>query len=295
MSGESSLPLTSGPELAKPLSAVTNVKEVEGEPNSENLQLVWEKRLRELWIEALGFIPISFVDDVINEVNEHMYVMLSKIEMFVREYISDESTVSEKMTAIDVLLEAAVDKNFDVFELYALKNIFHFNSSEPVVPFHYEGLFSDPKDEEIEALVEEFKHEHQKLVQAELFSKRAKQIQTYYTIFAKEVQEAVSKLEALVSKVNQKDMTFLRSNLAFSLSEFRRLFEEHKKSTELLNKSPTIRFTQRDLYLQQSTLASIGEVASTLNENPFSTLQLDSDLETMKTKPWTLFVDALGL
>lgn len=42
------------------------------------------------------------------------------------------------MTEIDVLLESAVDKNFQVFESIVLEQILHFTKDEPVVPFHFE-------------------------------------------------------------------------------------------------------------------------------------------------------------
>lgn len=83
--------------------------------------------------EHLGFPPISLVDDIINGVNEIMYkctaalekYLSAKLETNTRTGDSDEELdeVQVGTAELETLLESSVDKNFDLFELYTLRNV----------------------------------------------------------------------------------------------------------------------------------------------------------------------------
>ncbi|ODQ82504.1 hypothetical protein BABINDRAFT_159080 [Babjeviella inositovora NRRL Y-12698] len=106
--------------------------------------------------EHLGYPPIAVIDDVINAVNELMYKCTQAVETYLHERESkrlesiknnvdnDDDVVmteSEKSMAtvpedeiemgtakLETLLESTVDKNFDKFELYAIRNILNVPS-----------------------------------------------------------------------------------------------------------------------------------------------------------------------
>ncbi|KAJ9067464.1 hypothetical protein DSO57_1038825 [Entomophthora muscae] len=230
---------------------------------------------------------------MINAANKQMYIMLSKIEMFVSEFIPEESIVEEKMAEIDVLLEAAVDKHFGIFETLVKEKIFHFTSDEHVVPFHYEDLLSDNQDHEIEALINELKEEHKKMKQAEMISTRINQIQSKYRNALDEFQDTVDKLKLIDTKINENDMSFLRGNLVCFLDEFRRIFEVYANAVDILKKPPSIQHTHQDLYVQQSTLSTIKDVLCFTKETPFMALRMTTDMKKVKEKPWTDLAKAL--
>lgn len=89
-------PELSGPSSKRVSTSSINANHSTSDPDSlEKKMKLWESRLKELWFEALGVSPLVLVDEIINAVNEHMYLMLSKIEMFVREFIPEDSVVDE--------------------------------------------------------------------------------------------------------------------------------------------------------------------------------------------------------
>ncbi|KAG0348224.1 hypothetical protein BGZ54_004691 [Gamsiella multidivaricata] len=104
--------------------------------------------------EHFGFSPLSFVDDVINSVNNMIYQASMALQEFVEGQM-EELVVTDRLKVRDfdikvdtgksmhkfeTLLEASVDKNFDRFELYALKNIFGVPEDVDIVLPHYEAL-----------------------------------------------------------------------------------------------------------------------------------------------------------
>ncbi|KAG0283946.1 hypothetical protein BGZ96_011688 [Linnemannia gamsii] len=110
---------------------------------------------QQLLTEHFGFSPLSFVDDVINSVNNMIY----QASMALQEFVENEMEVwaiqnqnrlpkdydakvesAKGMHKFETLLEAAVDKNFDRFELYALKNLFGVPEDVDIVLPHYEAL-----------------------------------------------------------------------------------------------------------------------------------------------------------
>ncbi|KAF9159286.1 hypothetical protein BGX20_003016, partial [Mortierella sp. AD010] len=108
---------------------------------------------QQLLTEHFGFSPLSFVDDVINSVNNMIYqasmalqeyVEVQMDDMAVRSALPEDTDVKAEcgkcMHKFETLLESSVDKNFDRFELYALKNLFGVPEDVDIVLPHYEAL-----------------------------------------------------------------------------------------------------------------------------------------------------------
>lgn len=111
----------------------------------------------ELMTEHLQYAPLTLIDDVINSANAILYQSMDAFETYLRDTLipsipSSTSTASatkkafdldastgeaeeEKeelykelefgMAQVETLLENAVDRNFDAFELYVLRNVFN--------------------------------------------------------------------------------------------------------------------------------------------------------------------------
>lgn len=95
--------------------------------------------------EHLMFAPLSLIDDIINTVNELIYKAMSGLEKYLNELPQSSITSEELETGmhkLETLLENAVDRNFDGFELYVLRNVTHI--PEDLVPYvrlkHQEGI-----------------------------------------------------------------------------------------------------------------------------------------------------------
>ncbi|KAF9436466.1 hypothetical protein BGZ76_003897 [Entomortierella beljakovae] len=110
-------------------------------------------RQQQLLTEHFGFSPLSFVDDVINSVNNMIYqasmalqeyIEAQMDEMIAQHELPDSHDVkiesAKSMHQFETLLESSVDKNFDRFELYALKNLFGVPEDVDIVLPHYESL-----------------------------------------------------------------------------------------------------------------------------------------------------------
>lgn len=76
--------------------------------------------------EHLGYAPISLIDDVINAVNEILYDCTQAMENVLKAHYSspeEEDEIELGTAKLETLLENAVDKCFDKYELYVLRNI----------------------------------------------------------------------------------------------------------------------------------------------------------------------------
>lgn len=81
----------------------------------------------ELLTEHLTYPPLSLIDDVINTINALLYKAVSAIEQYMKHLPSSlisEQEINQGVHQIETFLENVVDRNFDAFELYALRNIF---------------------------------------------------------------------------------------------------------------------------------------------------------------------------
>ncbi|KAJ1913444.1 hypothetical protein H4219_005219 [Mycoemilia scoparia] len=80
---------------------------------------------RQLIIEHFGYLPISFIDEIINAANEAIYRATDALTKFVEAEQGAGESTNESIHQIETLLEHNVDKNFDKFELYVLRNFFN--------------------------------------------------------------------------------------------------------------------------------------------------------------------------
>src|SRR5271169_2955211 len=105
----------------------------------------------ELMTEHLQYAPLTLIDDVINSANAILYQAMEAFESYLRDTlipsIPSSTTTRSKtfdldapedperdtlfkelefgMAQVETLLENAVDRNFDAFELYVLRNVFN--------------------------------------------------------------------------------------------------------------------------------------------------------------------------
>lgn len=90
-----------------------------------------EERVSEILAEHFGFAPISLVDEVINAVNDIMYKCTTAVETYLIERQQQRpfpkthglNEIKMGIAKMETLMESQVDRNFDKFELYTLRNI----------------------------------------------------------------------------------------------------------------------------------------------------------------------------
>lgn len=76
--------------------------------------------------EHLTFPPLSLIDDIINTANALLYKSVSAMETLFRSLppeVLPEEEVESGIHKFETLLESAVDRNFDAFELFVLRNV----------------------------------------------------------------------------------------------------------------------------------------------------------------------------
>ncbi|KAJ2521633.1 hypothetical protein GGI11_000908 [Coemansia sp. RSA 2049] len=95
-----------------------------GEPQFKCVYPPSEKT-QSLVVEHFGFLPITFIDEIINAANDTIYRATDALSKFVEGEQGSSEATSQAITKAETLLEHAVDKNFDKFELYALRNLFN--------------------------------------------------------------------------------------------------------------------------------------------------------------------------
>ncbi|CAN3354661.1 kinetochore-associated protein Mtw1p [Diutina catenulata] len=86
---------------------------------------------QDLLVEHLGFTPLSFVDDVINAVNEIASKCIDSLDKFLHqqheaygETVFPLLEIKVGVAKLQTLLESQLDHYFDKFELYMFRNIF---------------------------------------------------------------------------------------------------------------------------------------------------------------------------
>ncbi|GJJ68156.1 kinetochore protein Mis12/MTW1 [Entomortierella parvispora] len=139
---------------------------------SESWMKARKNHQEQLLMEHFGFQPLSFIDDVINSVNNMIYQASMALQEFVEVQMDEITTRAEAngqldsnfdvkteseqcMHKFETLLESSVDKNFDRFELYALNRLFGVGENVDIVLPHYEALDFDIGVEKEQALDEE--------------------------------------------------------------------------------------------------------------------------------------------
>ncbi|KAH6564140.1 hypothetical protein BASA50_006831 [Batrachochytrium salamandrivorans] len=78
----------------------------------------------EVVTEHLGFASVHFIDDLIDLVNSLLYKSMSKLESFVAAELGQGIETDKGMASIETLMENCVDKRFDRFEVFGLRNVF---------------------------------------------------------------------------------------------------------------------------------------------------------------------------
>jgi hypothetical protein len=84
--------------------------------------------------QYFGFFPLSFVDRIINTVNELIYASAERFftVLYSSEQVHSQVSpfqIEDGLSKMLTLMEASVDKHFDLFEMFVLKNIFKFPES----------------------------------------------------------------------------------------------------------------------------------------------------------------------
>lgn len=235
-------------------------------------------RATEILTEHLGYPPIALIDDIINAVNSVMYKCTQAVETYLLQkdkatvvkeaskgddediimahedvVRSQENEIEMGTAKLETLLENSVDKNFDKFELYALRNILtipnDLSDGGWVRLRHYEGVQLDKKadarsvelDLQINAMYKEITS--QLLIKKQLLIqlKKAKKIVKLLGVYKQSLQflseqprdtalspETISILESLAP---------LDQTLYYLVSQTGELFDSVEKLTEVFDKS----------------------------------------------------------
>ncbi|BGP08894.1 hypothetical protein JCM10049v2_004745 [Rhodotorula toruloides] len=143
---------------------------------------------RDLLTEHFGWAPETFAKGGMDLANRTMYTATAKVEQSLQKLVDDgvegfnEDEVQRGIYRLETLLEDAIDTQFDLFEIFVLRNTFTF--ADDLLPFialpHHERLNPDLKgadeaslaeyQEELRLYEEELQKERE-LACAELFVK----------------------------------------------------------------------------------------------------------------------------
>ncbi|KAI8325339.1 Mis12-domain-containing protein [Martensiomyces pterosporus] len=107
------------------------------------------EKTQSLIVEHFGFLPISFIDEIINASNDTVYRATDALSRFVEKEQGSGEATSQAVNKAETLLEHAVDKNFDKFELYALRNLFNIPQGLEdymVLPHQRHGSLTDTQN-----------------------------------------------------------------------------------------------------------------------------------------------------
>lgn len=155
--------------------------------------------------EHLGFPPIVLIDDIINSVNNVMFKCTQGIE----KYLTKNSTIDQidysteiltGVSQLESILEQSVDKNFDKFELYTLRNIFHIPSK-----YIQTGTFRLEGQENVKVIDKDIRkntieEENDKILEIQQLIQENKQICEKIRK-AKDLQKKVSNFKILIQKI----------------------------------------------------------------------------------------------
>lgn len=132
----------------------------------------------ELLTEHFGYPPLSFIDDIINAVNEVSYQATAGLERFVASVQASTQDTEQAMHQVETLMEAAIDRNFDMFELFALRNVFNIPAGPEgpdgpttlhVALTHHKGLDLSVTKEQEEQFDSQLQQMREKLATARAF------------------------------------------------------------------------------------------------------------------------------
>lgn len=121
-----------------------------------------------LLTEHLQYTPLSLLDDIINSVNTYIFQGINSLEAGLtsipperlgfratqkrkdeqeqQEYSDAKQEIEEGLHKLETLLNSTVDKTFDKFEIYVLRNILAVPSglTQWIRLCHYEGILHPP-------------------------------------------------------------------------------------------------------------------------------------------------------
>ncbi|BFZ63972.1 hypothetical protein YB2330_005109 [Saitoella coloradoensis] len=186
----------------------------------------------ELITEHFEHVPLSFIDDVINSANAILYKAVNAMESFIQSQPNVPPDESEQgIHQLETLLENAVDRNFDAFELYALRNI--FNVPDDVVGWlrlgHHEGLEFGVEREEEDEVEKELKSVRAEVEKAEKRQKRLRVAKRDNAVSARYLERHLERLSFLSSAASANEVTLLHETTDFltdQLSTLKTLLEE---------------------------------------------------------------------
>lgn len=268
-------------------------------------------RVSTLLTEHLGFAPLTLIDEVINAVNHIMYKCADALEEFLKkrrlaqledlrrslgddEVLMTEGTEEQsgvfslseirKGTAeLETLLVSYVDKNFDKFELYTLRNILTLPKDLVeegwILLKHHEdldltaGTDSSELDPQVKPLIDNINLELKlrKLLKLQLAkAKKIVQLLNHYkhcldiTILShsqsKLLPEAVEKLRESLEPMNE--------NVYYLLGQVDELLQQVLKLNDKFMKDKSVDAvgsllfspTNRDTYIREKSLRILSEI-----------------------------------
>ncbi|KAL1925747.1 uncharacterized protein VTP21DRAFT_630 [Calcarisporiella thermophila] len=183
----------------------------------------------ELITEHLNFLPLTFVDEVINAVNSIVYKATENLAEFVENMTGKPDDAG--MHLAETLLEANVDKNFDLFELYVLKNV--FSVPEGTLLKHQQGLDYQVREEEENALDEELDLYRRRIIAAKAFNYRLKMEMRKTCKQHERMKKLKERLGYLETIANEHNVTPLSDSFAFVVDQVKALTNELEEVQKL--------------------------------------------------------------
>ncbi|RMZ89472.1 hypothetical protein DV736_g3299, partial [Chaetothyriales sp. CBS 134916] len=177
-----------------------------------------------LLTEHLQYTPLSLIDDIINSVNNFIYQGVGSLEAGLvstpperlgfkpaagdngePDFAAAKQEIEEGLHQLETLLNATVDRNFDKFEIYVLRNILTVPSD--VAPWmqlsHYRGLnYARPQDT---ATAEQVQLLRRKLAASRALSKSLAQQQA-------QNEAILHQLRAVADSASPDNMAFLTAS-----------------------------------------------------------------------------------
>ncbi|GAA5988126.1 hypothetical protein JCM10908_002073 [Rhodotorula pacifica] len=133
---------------------------------------------RDLLTEHFRFAPETFAKGGMDLANRTMYTATAKVEQSLQQLVEkrvegfDEEEVQRSIYRLETLLEDAIDTQFDLFEIFVLRNTFTF--ADDLLPYislpHHDNL--DPTLQGTDAAVLAEYEEELRLYEAELQKER---------------------------------------------------------------------------------------------------------------------------
>ncbi|KAG7701624.1 hypothetical protein KL933_000685 [Ogataea haglerorum] len=300
----------------------------------------------QLLTEHLGFQPISVIDDIINMINEIMYRCTEQLELALiqkkfdkeeegrqqqerilqshnddddvivnEEEIREQTTTGFSYTVEDIqkgtatlesLMEHVINKNFDKFEVYAMRNILNIPADLVAGGFvrlkHHRGMeIRDNISEEAQRLDSEYERLVRELEAEIAANKVLNQMLSKFS----QLLDYSKKLKAELSFIDLKSeeslkgetstilekLTPLRETYKFLINEVKYMYDKVESMKELLNDPKTVAFdhTEEDRYLNgriKGILEELGfaKASKASGSNPQVQLELVQKLNSFLDK-----------